>query len=145
VRSPSKASATTVSAIASAPPRRGRYHSASELTMPNSSRAAVAGSTSARRSPSACACLTSSVTWASRVLRRIRAPFSIALLPRTRSSSVTNSSRSASTSTLRRISSSSRSIAGPSRASTSAAASYKPSSAWLTAIRSNSCLPVTWW
>src|SRR5690606_9011282 len=86
-RNPSNATATTVSANASAPtPPRGRYHSTRELTMPNNNRAAVAGSTSGRRSPSAAASLTNSETIRSNSRRRASASRSTFVLPRTRSS-----------------------------------------------------------
>jgi hypothetical protein len=60
-----------------------------ELIIPNSSLVASLGSTSARRSPSATAALTSSATRWSNSRRRFMAPRSVAVLPRTRSSRVT--------------------------------------------------------
>jgi hypothetical protein len=95
VRRPSKAMAQITSArdlaLASdgISPGSGRYHSTTELTRPNSSRAVISASTSGRMSPSRTACSISSATNRSKARRWARAARSTSVLPRTRSSSVT--------------------------------------------------------
>lgn len=120
-RSPANANCTTASAISapSAPLLSGLYHSTSELIMPKSSRVASRTSTSARRSPSATAALSSSATWWSNSLRRSIAHCSVAVLPRTRRSSVTYGSSVVRTPTMRRVTYSRRSTARPTRACSS--------------------------
>ena len=76
-------------AEAAGPDETGRYHSTIELTVPNSSRAVSRGSMSARMSPSRSASSTRFATSASKERRRASAARSTAVLPRTRSSSVT--------------------------------------------------------
>ena len=75
--------------VRDAVPFAGRYHSTSELTRPNSSRAVTFGSTSGRMSPAASASRTSPATYRSNWRRRARATRSTSVLPRIRSSSVT--------------------------------------------------------
>jgi hypothetical protein len=145
-RSPSKATATMTSARSpERPAPRGRYHSTTELIIPYSSRATRAGSTSCRRSPSSLACVTRLATAVSNSRRRAIARRSALVFPRTRSSSVTKGSSATSRSTLRRVSSSSRAMAGASSPEISSSTANSPSSARSVASRSNSSLPATWW
>ena len=116
VRRPVEGQLTTASATWSPsepPPGCGRYHSTREFTMPKSSRVASRMSTSARRSPSAAAAFSRSATRWSNSRRRSMAQRSVCVLPRTRSSRVTYGSSAISTSTVRRVTYSTRSIARP--------------------------------
>ena len=89
-RRPVSTSEERASATASAETEPfGRYHSTTELTRPKTSREVSRGLRSPRRSPSAMAAAARSATRWSNSRRRSSASRSAAVLPRTRSSSVT--------------------------------------------------------
>ena len=123
----------------------GLYHSTMELMVPKSSRVTVRGSMSWRSDPSSRAAEIRAATLWSKVRRRSIASRSISVLPRSRSSRVTNGSRSTSTEMVWRRTNSSRASAVPVWACGWSRIASRPPKAWSSASFRRSPLDGTWW